>query len=182
MIRLRAVAPLLGMAIAVAACAKKDAANSTDTAAAMSTPSGTSGTGSGVSADDKAALLSYRLDMNKMRQFATVVRTIGEYQKSHPGADVDVSLNGQEDLDASAARIDADPVARDALRKAGISAREYVLLVSSYIAAGMSASMMEANPNARLPSDVSPENVEFVRTHKAELQKMGKDIGMNESQ
>lgn len=75
-------------------------------------------------------------------------------------------------IDAQAARLDAVPAARAALKSAGISTREYVVFGWSVFQAGM-ASWALAQPGGKLPPGVSMANVNFYRAHEAAIQALG---------
>jgi hypothetical protein len=40
--------------------------------------------------------------------------------------------------------------------------------------------MLDTNPNAKIPEGVNPQNVEFIRTHKAELEQIKQALEEND--
>lgn len=126
--------------------------------------------------DDTTTLASYTLDMNKIDKLTTFMRNAAAYRKAHPGEDIGVSLDGTDNLNVSVRKIESNPTAKELLEKSRLTAREYVLIISSYLGAGMTVSMLEANPNATIPSGVNPRNVDFLRAHKAELEQVKKEM------
>jgi hypothetical protein len=158
------IAASLGAAVAIAvACDKKESASasadSATVAPAIATPP----------PDDSATMASYTLDMDKIQKLTAFMKNAAAYKQSHPGRDIDVSLDASDNLDTSIRKIEANATARELLEKSGLTARDYVLTISAYLGAGMTAAMLDTNPNAKIPEGVNPQNVEFIRTHKTEL-------------
>jgi len=158
------IAASLGAAIViVAACTPKERASTSADSVAVAPAAAAS------PSDDNATMASYTLDMNKIERLTAFMKNAAAYKKSHPGEDIDVSLDASDNLETSIQKIEANATARDLLEKSGLTARDYVLTISAYLGAGMSAAMLSTNPNAKLPEGVNPQNVEFIRIHKAEL-------------
>ena len=74
-------------------------------------------------------------------------------------------------LAEAAAKIDAEPRAKAAVQAAGMTSREYVVFVFSLVQNGLASHTLQT-PGAKLPVGVSMANVEFFRTHAAELEKL----------
>ncbi|HEX6573406.1 MAG TPA: hypothetical protein VF042_00425 [Gemmatimonadaceae bacterium] len=159
--------------IVTMSCAKQESAPLAATDSLPSAPVSSS-------AEDKAALASYTLDMEKINKLSAFMANAASYRKSHPGEDLEVSLDATDDLDTSIQKIESNTAAKQLLTESGLTAREYVLLVSAYLGAGMTVTMLDTNPNAKIPDNVNPKNVEFIRTHKAELDQMKKAMEENE--
>jgi hypothetical protein len=52
------------------------------------------------------------------------------------------------------------------------------MIMGAYLQAGMIAGALSVNPNGKVPDGQSPQNIEFVKTHRAELDRMFKEAGM----
>lgn len=156
-------ASLSAAIVIVAACSTKDSAStSADSVTVAPAPAVSP-------SNDNAAMESYTLDMNKIEKLTAFMKNAAAYKKSHPGQDIDVSLDASDNLETSIQKIEANAIARDLLDKSGLTARDYVLTISAYLGAGMTAAMLDTNPNAKIPEGVNPQNVEFIRSHKTEL-------------
>ena len=80
--------------------------------------------------------------------------------------------DGPESLNGMAARLDAVPDVKAALRSAGMTSREYLVVSFSVFQNGMAAWALD-QPGGTLPSGTKPANVAFYRAHKVELEKLG---------
>jgi hypothetical protein len=68
--------------------------------------------------------------------------------------------------------MDGVPGVKSALKGAGMTSREYMVLSLSLFQNGLAAWALE-QPGGKLPPGVKMANVTFYRTHKAELEKLG---------
>jgi hypothetical protein len=80
--------------------------------------------------------------------------------------------DAQESLNGMAARMDAVPAAKEALKDAGMTSREYLVMSFSVFQSGMAAWALD-QPGGTLPPGTKPANITFYRAHKAELEKLG---------
>jgi hypothetical protein len=71
----------------------------------------------------------------------------------------------------AAAKIDAVPAAKAAVKSAGMTSREYVVFAFALIETGFAAYALEA-PGGNLPPGVNRTNVEFFQRHAGELQEL----------
>jgi hypothetical protein len=76
-------------------------------------------------------------------------------------------------LTATAARMDAVPEVKSALKASGMTSREYLVFSWSVFQNGMAAWALD-QPGGQLPPGVKKANVDFYRAHAAELTKLGK--------
>jgi ABC-type glycerol-3-phosphate transport system substrate-binding protein len=169
------IAASLGAAIAIAACNTKDSASTSADSSAAVPPAVAA-----PAVNDNATIASYTLDMDKIQKLTAFMNNAAAYKKSHPGEDINVSMDASDNLETSIQKIEANPTARDLLQKSGLTARDYVLTISAYLGAGMTAAMLDTNPNAKIPEGVNPQNVEFIRTHKAELEQIKQALEEND--
>jgi len=79
-------------------------------------------------------------------------------------------------LTDQATQMDGIPGVKSALKDAGLSSREYLVMSFSVFQSGMAAWALD-QPGGTLPPGTKPANVNFYRTHKAELEKLGELTG-----
>lgn len=122
---------------------------------------------------------NYELDMDKMRKWATAIKGFSALSAQDTAALAAMDMGSNSPTSVMIAKIEANPVARDVLSKAGISAKDYVWTMAAYLQAGMTEAVLSSSPNATLPEGQNRHNVDFVRTHKAELEQLMKEAGMS---
>lgn len=160
--------PLIAL-LAAAACSPKDAP---DSAASTSDAPGTSAASpaSAAAATEPTAVdySNYELTMDKMRKWVNATKNMATARYSSADSSAMATMKN----DPVALRISkmesSEPVKR-ALSDAGLTARDYMMITGAYGLAGMSASMMGPNSQAKLPEGHSMKNIEFVKAHKDEL-------------
>lgn len=74
-----------------------------------------------------------------------------------------------QSLDAMVARINSDPRAAAALRRAGLEPREAVIMQLALIQAALAAELLDSGSIKEIPKDVNAENVRLVQANKAEI-------------
>lgn len=79
---------------------------------------------------------------------------------------------GSTSLNDMAARMDGVPGVKPVLKAAGMTSREYLVFSWSVFQNGMATWALE-QPGGTLPPGVKLANVNFYRSHKAELTKLG---------
>ncbi|MEO8194319.1 MAG: hypothetical protein ABI681_10760 [Gemmatimonadales bacterium] len=168
--------PLSIAFLAMAACSSKDSPPAEGTpvppppAPSASAPAG----------DPTAADISrYELTMDKMRRWTGAMKEMAKAEGANAQAVEGINM-GTDPLALSVSKMEATPVVKNALDKAGLSARDYLMIMSAYLQAGMTDAMLKANPQAKVPEGQSTKNVEFVRAHRAELEQLMKDAGMTQ--
>ena len=82
-------------------------------------------------------------------------------------------------LDASVARINANPQAKAAIQSAGMTPREYLVFSFSIFQSGMAAWAL-SQPGGTLPPGVSKANVDFYRSHEQALKKLAPQQGSDD--
>jgi hypothetical protein len=88
--------------------------------------------------------------------------------------DDDDDDDAQDTIASSVARIDAVPGAKAAIQGAGLTSREYVVLSFALLENGMASYLMQT-PGGKMPENINPANVEFVRKHSAELHQLANE-------
>jgi hypothetical protein len=122
----------------------------------------------------------YRLTIEVVRKWAKAVKELKRMNGDHPElADADISDSDSASLDDMAAFLDGIPEARDAIRKAGLDTREYVVVSFAVIQAATALWLMEqGTPREKITADMSihPANLALVEKHKAEIQAITKEL------
>jgi len=125
---------------------------------------------------DEVTLRSYVLTMPKVEAWATASIDIANAMKAMPAserakrkAEMEAQEQENETIASMAATMERVPEVRRAFRKAGLTAREAVTLSLALMQATMFDQIAATNPDAKLPSNVNPVNVTFVRKNKAQL-------------
>jgi hypothetical protein len=149
-----------------------------DTASAGGAPAAAPGS----SADaDLRDVSQYELTMDKMDKYFAATRNMGlamkdmtpeqrERLKNSGGGDANTSL------DDYAALMEREPVARDAISRAGLSTREFALLTMAYLQAGMADAVLQMRPDIKNADSIAhemkanPANIRFVRDNKTVLE------------
>ena len=164
-------------AFVLAACAKKDAATVDTTAAgAAATEAATASAPGEPSANDVS---NYELNMDRMRKWVAAMKGFAAEARRDSTAAEAMALDQNASTAQMIARLDTHPLAKRVLSQAGLSARDYVWTTAAYMQAAMTAGIMQM-PNAKAPEGMNMKNVEFVKTHNAELEAMMREAGINE--
>jgi len=172
--------PLLG----AAACGgDKAPAGATDSAPASTTAAPAAAADP---QDDMAAIAGYRLTMDKLDQHFAAQRNLMEaYTKMTPAereaAKVQMEGGDANSLDAMAAKYARVPAINDAIKDAGLTAREFTLMSLSLVQAGMAASVLKMRPNDDADSlaremKASIENIRFLQQNEAEITRKQKAL------
>lgn len=108
--------------------------------------------------------------------FFAVQRNFAAAIAADPSLDPAIDVS-EEDGAAYAARMDATPALREAITSAGISVRNYAMTSEALLNALMAQGALDAGLLRDLPDGVSPQHLEFVRTHKADIEAQLQDLG-----
>jgi hypothetical protein len=126
-----------------------------------------------------AEIHGYRLTMAKVeawhRAELDATRSFIKNPSLQPKDDEQEGTDPEQILKA----IERNPTVSAALRAQGLTPREGVKLLLAMVHSGMAASL---EPGADLPEEVTPENVEFMRAHRAELDRMRQETSALEEQ
>lgn len=164
--------------VALAACSPKD---SPSAAARSATDSGAGAPGTTPSAEPTANDISnYRLDMDKMKKYSIAIKGFTTLAKTDSAAAEAMSSNPNATTSEMIARLESNRAAMRVLSEAGLSAKEYVWITAAWLQAAMTQGVLESSPQAKLPEGQNPQNMEFLRSHKSELEAMRKDMGMGQ--
>ena len=165
-----ALAGVLGLLLA--ACAKSDES------AAASSDAATSGApaSAATSGDDVADVASYELTMDRMDKYFASMRNVAIAMKDLPEEQRDISMDDAGSIDAYAAKLEANPTVRKAIRDAGSTPRDFALTSMAFLQAGMASGVLAMRPNDNADSlaremKASMRNIEFLRENEAELKR-----------
>jgi hypothetical protein len=90
--------------------------------------------------------------------------------------DDDDDMDGDPSVDEIAAEISNIPAASSALRSAGLSAREYVIMALALFEAQAFASFKQQGITASIPAEANHANIKFVQDHAAVLKRMSEKL------
>ena len=179
--------PALVLVATLAACGKKD--GSAPDSAAQGAAAATSSTTAGTKGDAELAdVQSYRLSMDKIDKMLAAQRILAAKAKAMTPAEReameargDSDSDPNESLDDMARKIEKEPMLRDAIREAGLSPREYVLITMSMMQTGMADGGLKMRPKDNQDSLIramkaNPDNIKFYREHEAEITAKSKAI------
>lgn len=165
---------VLPMMLAIAACKGKQSSADDGASAGSVVGAAPQSAGGEVTAREIAM---YPLDMEKMRRWANATKAMGVAFEKNPAAAAAMGRPAENETPSQQiARMEGSPLTMTVLRENGLSARDYVMILGSYLQASMVGAAMSANPAAKLPDGQSPENVKFVQANKAELERLFKDL------
>lgn len=165
----------LGVILVLGACD-----TSKDSAAAAASDTAPAGAATNKNAEEELADVSkYRLTMDKYDRYMTAQRNLMLKVKDMPPAEREAFESRQSNdqnagLDDMVKKIESEPIAKDAVRAAGLSPREYVMITMSMMQTAMAAGIAKMRPNDNQDSLIremkaNPENVKFFTENEAEL-------------
>lgn len=161
--RLKTAFPLF-LALLLAACSPGAAPAQSAHAAAPAGPDVPPATADAGSHDGE-----YLLTRNNVDAFFDAQPLLAAAGDADPSLDPAMDLSG-EDAEQFAARLQATPALRDAIARAGLSTRDYARTSEQLLGALMAQGALDAGLLQELPEGVSRRNVDFVRTHKAQIE------------
>jgi hypothetical protein len=134
---------------------------------------------------DEVILRNYTLTMPKVEAWATASLDLANTMKAMPAsekarrkAEMEGQAEGQADesIAGMAARMERVPEIRHAFRKAGLTSRESVTLSLALMQAMMFDQIAATNPDAKVPYNLNPVNLAFVRKNKERLYARMKEV------
>jgi len=174
--RLACTALSIAIAALLGGCADGSDTAVDTSAGAMTEGARASEPGTAAASADAATLASYELRMDEVDKYFAAFRNIGTaMQRMTPEQRQAVEFDATDtDFDGYVARLESQPVLNQAIRDAGITAREFSLVLWSMLQSGMAAAVLQMQPNANTDSlaaemQVNMDNVRFMREHEAEL-------------
>jgi len=176
--------PALVLVTILVACSKKEGGATDSSAPGAATPAAAGTKGDAELAD----VQSYRLSMDKIDKMLAAQRILAAKAKAMTPAEREAmeardesASDPNESLDDMARKIDGEPMLRDAIREAGLSSREYVLITMSMMQTGMADGVLKMRPKDNQDSLIremkaNPDNIKFYREHQAEITAKSKAI------
>ena len=166
---------ILVATVTLAACSKGDSSP----AATTSQPAVASAN-SAQANEDLGDISKYRLSMDKIDKYIQSQRNLAAKLQSMTPAERQALKDRGEAGDANAsvdemaAKIEKEPVMVDAIRAAGLSPREYIMITLSMMQTAMAASVAQMRPNDNQDSLIremkaNPENIKWYNEHAAEI-------------
>ena len=129
-------------------------------------------------------ITDYRLTIEVVRKWAKAAKDLKRLEGDYPEL-ADADFSDSASLDDMAAFLDDIPEARDAIKKAGLGTREYVVVSFAVMQAAMAQWLMEqGTPRDKIAANMSihPANLAFVEKHKAEIAAINKELKELEEQ
>ncbi len=123
---------------------------------------------------DSREISSYVLTEAALAKYSRASANLGSLSKQIASNCDDSDSPGS--LDASVAKINANPQAKAAITSAGMTTREYLVFSFSLFQSGMGAWAL-TQPGGTLPAGVSKANVDFYRSHEQALKKLAPQQG-----
>ena len=170
---------LLVAFLLLGACStEKDAASA---AAGDGANTATTTAASNQAEEDLADVTKYRLSMDKIDKLFAAQRNIAIKAKGMSAAEreaLESRAGARDDNNASVddmvRNIESEPMMVSAIRDAGLSPREYIILTVSMMQSAMAAGVAKMRPNDNQDSLIremkaNPENVKFINANEAEL-------------
>lgn len=164
-------------------CSKDNASNSSATVnSAPASPA------AAAQADqDLSDISEYRLSMDKIDKYIAVQHNLAVKMKTMSPAERQ-ALGNRDDasdpnasLDDMVAKIDKQPVLVDAIKSAGLSTREWVVITMSMMQTAMAASVAKMRPTDNQDSLIremkaNPDNIKWYNEHEAEITQKTKAV------
>lgn len=129
-------------------------------------------------ASDVAAIRDYELRMEQVDKYYAASRNIAlAMNRMSPEEQAQVEMDSADvDLNGYIARLENSPAINQAIRDAGLTAREFSLILWSMLQSGMASAVLDAQPDVNQDSlaqalNVNMANVRFMREHQSELQR-----------
>jgi hypothetical protein len=125
---------------------------------------------------DVGDITRYELRMEQVDKYFAAFRNIAAaMQRMTPEQRERLDMDaGQTDLGGYIARLESEPEINRAIRDAGLTAREFALILWSMLQSGMASAVLQTRPDANEDSlaremNVNMANVRFLREHDAAL-------------
>lgn len=162
--------------LVLGACSKKDDAATATGAGETNAPAANR-----AAEEDLADISKYRLSMEKFEKYLEASKNIGLKAKSLTPAQRaameqrnENSSNANASLDEMVRNVEKEPIMVDAIKAAGLSPREYMMITMSFMQTGMAAAVAKMRPNDNQDSlirsmQANPDNVKFYNEHEAEI-------------
>jgi hypothetical protein len=122
---------------------------------------------------DLAEVRAVTLTEAGFAKYVQATRNLATAQFETCAADDEADDAGATTVAQMAAKLDGVPAAKAAVQAAGLTSRQYVVFSLALMENGFAAYMPAGN---KLPPGINPANVEFMRSHSAEMDRLGDEI------
>lgn len=121
---------------------------------------------------DESAIHDFILTMDKVNQYAAVSKKLQASAAGDPVMAAEMKKVEETDIPnvEKAALIEKSPHTAVFLKANGVTAREFILIPMTVVTAGIAVAALDAK--GKPPAFVNPVNIQFVRDHRAELEKL----------
>lgn len=120
---------------------------------------------------DAGSIDTYELTMDNIHAMMKAQVALAAAEKADPTLDSAMNISEEDDAQY-VARLESTPKVRAAIEATGMSVRDYAYTAQSLVGTMMAVGAVEAGLVKEIPAEVNPRNVEFVKAHRAELEKM----------
>jgi hypothetical protein len=134
---------------------------------------------------DVADVSEYTLTMDRMDRYFAAMANVERAMQNVPEEEREdvVGASGAVSIDDYAAALERNPAVRDAIREAGLSAREFGLITMAYLQAGMASAVLAMRPNENQDSlaremKTNMANIKFLQENQAALEAKMQQAGM----
>lgn len=123
--------------------------------------------------DFNSVLKHYDLTMPKVKAWEQASVAMAQALKASPRkAELESEMSAEDaSFDDMIAKMDAIPEIRRATHQARLTTREFVTVGLVLMLTMTTDQMQQAYPEAKVPENVNPANLTFMRAHKAEVQR-----------
>ena len=129
---------------------------------------------------DLKEISAYTWTMPKYQQLMTAMVNLGKAAQRDPKLTDSLEGSGNLTIDQAAARYGAVPPVKQALADAGMTPRQYAVAQGAWLQSAMSYGVMKqyklTADSVSKTTGVSKANLEFFRTHEAEIERMGNEV------
>ena len=177
---MRPIPALALVAVALAGCAKSDKAAADPSSGAPASAAAPSVAATDPAADagpwNDAALQRFRLSSNNVASATRASQNLAQLNTDDPQLleriDHDAPLNDARSIQEMADRLAKIPKVRRAIESAGISTRDYVLVLFTLTQVAVGNVYVQQGKTDELPANISRDNVAFADAHRAEMTRL----------
>lgn len=152
----------------------QDVSTTVGTAESVATASSGSTTGEPNAIDFN----NYPLDMDKMKKWVTTTKLFRDAARSDRAVENLSVVQLDRSTSEWIAGLEGNAATRDALQKAGWSAKDYVWTTAAWLQNAMVEESVSTVPGATYPAGTNPKNIDFVKANKKEIEQMAKAAGV----
>jgi hypothetical protein len=121
------------------------------------------------------AARDHRLSMPLLERYAQAARNLQQLEQTDPEVRRRMDAMGDQEaqsIDEVTRAIEADPQIRQAIERAGMNVRDYMLTSVALMQAMMASDFQRQGFIQELPPEVSADNVQFVRENETRIREL----------